>query len=100
MPDAKGTLCARCGASLSPDDPKGVCPRCQVDEVIDEPRAAVRLNPDDAEAHSDLGRALIAQGNGRTQSPSCAGRSAFSLTTPRPTTTLASRSIARISWSR
>ncbi len=63
MPDINGTFCARCGASLSVDDPAGVCPSCRLDEMIIQLRAAIRLKPDDAKAHYGLGTALTAQGS-------------------------------------
>jgi tetratricopeptide (TPR) repeat protein len=63
MPGTNGSTCARCGAVLSADDLAGVCPNCRLGEVIDRLRAVIRLNANDTQAHADLGRVLVIQGN-------------------------------------
>ena len=57
-----------------------------MDEAIAAHREALRLNPDYAEAHNNLGLALSA-GEGPRPSPNIARRSGSSPTTPRPTAT-------------
>ena len=46
-------------------------------------REAIRLKPDDADAHSNLGNALAARGSSTRPSPNSARRSGSSPTTPR-----------------
>ncbi len=62
MADADRATCSQCGAPLSPDDPRGVCPSCLVSEPLVKLGPAIRLNPDDAHAHAALGEALRRQG--------------------------------------
>ena len=75
--------------------------RASLDEAVAEYREAIRLKPDDAAAHYNLGNALEAQGKLSTRpSPNTARRSGSSPTTPRPTATWAasagSRALRRV----
>ena len=60
-----------------------------LDRAVAAARAAIRLQPDDATAHDNLGIALTARGSWPRPSPHSARRSGSSPTTPRPTSTSA-----------
>ena len=62
----------------------------KLDEAIAEFREAIRLKPDYAEAHNNLGIALRTRGSSTRRSPNTARRSGSSPTSPRPTSTSAS----------
>ena len=59
----------------------------KLDEAIAAYREAIRLKPDDAMAHSNLGNALRTRGSTRRRRPRTARRSGSGPTTPPPTTT-------------
>ena len=84
MVDPDGATCPRCGAPLSAGDPAGLCPRClppgtpgdaealfdrgvalqgqgKLAEAVAAFREAIRLRPDLASAHCNLGLALRAE---------------------------------------
>ena len=60
----------------------------KLDEAIAEYREAIRLRPDDATTHFNLGNALGRRGSWTRRSPSTARRSGSSPTTPTPTSNL------------
>ena len=60
-----------------------------LDAAIAAHREAIRLKPDDAEAHNNLGNTLTARASSTRRSPSIARRSGSSPTTPWPTSTSA-----------
>ena len=73
----------------------------KLDEAIAEYREAIRLQPDYAVAHTNLGNVLCDSGQDSTRrSPNTARRSGSSPTTPWPTTTSATPCRTRASWTR
>ena len=75
-------------------------PPGEVQEAIAAYREAIRLKPDDAKAHGNLGGVLSSQGKADEAIAAAARRSGSSPTLPRPTTTSASPCTARRSWTR